>query len=282
VGLTAARNTTIAGNTIYGFIQQFDSVNTVVHDNRIVAPVAAINPITLSMIASTGQLASILPLPAISATDNHLDGQTSPASPSLGAQIGISVTDSANAVITGNDIRNTSFAAISTAGNITGALIARNTIANTSLGITGTLWNNWIGVKVEDNVVSSAEVLFLFLHHFGLRPANWNGRGAPGDTGVYFQSNRFSRNRLITSPNPSGYSASLPIYEFLQGSPPRPGERAPRRSEYFLQGNVFTGNDFSKVRQAPFFNGPILPGMIVDGGGNTCLQPAFPYPLVCQ
>jgi hypothetical protein len=61
-----------------------------------------------------------------------------------------------------------------------------------------------------------------------------------------------------------------------------PGERRPRPSEYYLNNNTFTENNFGYDLPAPFFGTPVTPGKVIDGGGNFCPQPAGPYPLVCH
>jgi hypothetical protein len=50
-----------------------------------------------------------------------------------------------------------------------------------------------------------------------------------------------------------------------------------------LTNNVFRNNDFGHALVAPAFGAPIVPGLVVDGGGNACRDPgSASYPLACR
>ncbi len=286
VSFYAVRSTVFSDNTIFGAFQQHQSTGTSVLSNRFTAPRSTNSPLIPGLILSHGGL-NVQSMPfTLSVESNVIDGQSSPSNTSTGVQTAIGLSDAKEFNVSGNQIRNTILAAIMTSGNIVDSNFSGNTIDNTEYAISGRAWNSWTNVRVAGNHVSNVLGLFVLTRAFGLRPANWDGRGAPSDTGVYFQRNNFSGNRLTPGPQPAEHAATLPIYDLLRGyqTPigPFAGERAAKPSEYFLNNNTFSANDFGRSQKAPFFALPVTPGKIIDGGGNICQHPGAPYPLVCN
>ena len=129
--------------------------------------------------------------------------------------------------------------------------------------------------------------MFRFLRFFGLRPAGFDDlHELRADTAVYFSDNVFDGNRLL---NPSGdfSSSTIGVYSKLgyDGSISGvfPGERPPGPSDFVLTNNVFRNNDFGHLLTAPRFGAPIVPGLVIDGGGNVCNNvDGSAYPLACH
>ena len=61
-----------------------------------------------------------------------------------------------------------------------------------------------------------------------------------------------------------------------------PGERIAQKSDFKLNNNTFTQNDFGRIQPPPYFSAPFTTGEIIDGGGNICASPGANYPLVCN
>jgi hypothetical protein len=141
---------------------------------------------------------------------------------------------------------------------------------------------------ISDNHVEQTGELLAFNRDGGLRAASSDPMTLrPADTAVLFRDNVFERNKYS---NPTGYSywgllesSDIPVYDSLDYVDYPPGDRIPQPSDYLISNNKLTANDFGVDRPAPNFGtNPIVPGMIVDGGGNRCAQPKSAYPLSCS
>jgi parallel beta-helix repeat protein len=272
-------NTRLIRNTINAAFQQFYSSDNLLRFNTATCP-AWTNNLTcpgvfLSALGSNNTM-----------DRNLLDGRGGAATGQNGADDGIVIQDESGDIVSNNTIQNTWDAGIETVGNITNMQISSNSIANvTQAGIGGWYWNSWNNVTVAGNTVSDARYLFILFRIFGLRAQNWDGRGAPADTAVYFQGNSFSRNQFIGSSSPASTSAYIPIYndlDYTGGVSGIPGERAAQKSDFQLNDNIFTRNDFGHFTGAPYFAQPFTAGEVIDGGRNICSTPGPNYPLVCK
>ncbi|HZE70789.1 MAG TPA: right-handed parallel beta-helix repeat-containing protein [Pyrinomonadaceae bacterium] len=275
----SVHNTRIVHNTINAVFQQVYSSGNLLRFNLATCPIWTNNS------SCSGLLISILG--SNNTMDrNEIDGKGSISTGQNGADDGVILSDESGDVVSNNIIRNTWDAGIETVGNITDTEISSNSLTNVGIGgIGGWYWNSWRNVTVTDNTVRGVRFLFYFFRIFGLRPANWDGRGVQADTGVYFQENLFSRNQLIDGSDPASPSAYIPIYDYLNyngGVSGLPGERPAQISDFQLNDNTFTRNDFGHIELAPYFAEPFTVGKIIDGGRNICSNPGANYPLVCH
>ena len=272
-------NTRLQHNTINATFQQSYSSGNLLRFNAMTCPVWTNNlgcaSVLLSFMGSNNTMER-----------NQLDGKGGASTGQNGADDGILLQDESGDILSNNTIRNTWDVGIETLGNITNIQIISNSIANAAIGgIGGWYWNSWSNVAVINNTVSDALFLFYFFRAYGLRPQNWDGRGAPADTAVYFQGNLFSGNQFTDGSSSASTSAYIPIYSYLNynnGVSAIVGERAAKRSDFQLNSNTFTRNDFGHIEAAPYFSGPFTAGEIIDGGGNICSNPGAQYPLVCK
>jgi len=279
VQLEFVNNTRLMRNTINAAFQQLYSSGNLLRLNTVTCPLWTNNSgcagVLLSVLGSNNTMER-----------NELDGKGSASTGQNGADDGIIVQDESGDILSNNKIRNTWDVGIETLGNIANMQIVSNSIANVALGgIGGWYWNSWSNVAVINNTVSHAQYLFRFFRAYGLRPQNWDGRGVPADTAVYFQDNLFSGNEFTDGSFPASASAYIPIYNYLDynnGVSALVGERVAQKSDFHLNSNTFTRNDFGHIEAAPYFSGPFTVGEIIDGGGNICANPGLNYPLVCK
>jgi hypothetical protein len=228
---------------------------------------------------------------------NEIDGKSGVEASQYGngADDGIVIQDESGDVLANNIIRNAWDAGIETSGNIVNTEILSNSIINVPVGIGGWYWNSWRNVSVINNTVDGANMLFQFYRLFGLRPANWWDGVAyqgPADTAVYFEGNLFSGNQFV-NPLPTSRASVINVYNyflyfmqsvFYQGGPIA-GTRIAQPSDFKLNNNTFTRNNFGHNQPPPsFFMSPLdfSAGYIIDGGGNICAPQLSPYPLVCN
>ena len=178
---------------------------------------------------------------------------------------------------------------IETSGVIANATIANNRISNTgTCGIGAWYWNSLSGSTISGNTVEAAPTLFLFFRIFGLRQAGFDSlHELPADSAVLFNDNTFDGNRLVNPYVQAGDDSSIFwLYNQLSysGSVSNiPGERVARPSDFVVKNNTFRNNDFGKALSAPLFGTPVVPGVVIDGGGNVCKNDGGAgYPLVCH
>lgn len=197
---------------------------------------------------------------------------------------GLAIEDEKNLNVFNNSISNFNESAIETRGNNANLVISGNTLANARFGIKGGRYNSLTNLRFANNGVTNAEMMFSFVRQTGLRLAGWDGGTAPADTGVFFRDNVFLGNTLTHPPGiTAGATGIAEVFQNLGYIPGGfvPGERIPLPSEFILTNNTFTGNDF-RAGEPPKFGSPVVPGRIIDGGGNRCVNPPAGYPLVCQ
>ena len=202
---------------------------------------------------------------------------------------GIVIADETGDTISGNTIANVFDCGIETSGVIANAAIANNRISNTGIcGIGGWYWNSLSASTISGNTVEGAPTLFLFFRIFGLRPAGFDSlHELPSDSVVLFNDNTFDGNRLVNPYVQAGVDASIFwLYSNLNYSGSisnTPGERVARPSDFVVKNNTFRNNDFGKALSAPLFGTPVVPGVVIDGGGNICKNDGGAgYPLVCH
>jgi hypothetical protein len=273
ISVDSVNGTSLIGNRIYGSFQQFHSNGNVLQNNTAICPKTEDCPaLFLSILGSNNTI-----------DRNLIDGQGSQSTIPYGADDGIVIQDETGDILSRNTIRNTWDEGIETLGNIVNTKITSNVIANVAYGgIGGWYWNSWKNVTVANNTVSNTRQLFDLYRLCGLRPQNWDGGGAPADTAVYFEGNTFSENKFIGS-QPNLYASYIPIFDYARFAQVCiSGERVPQSSDFVLNNNVFKQNDFGHVQMAPYFAAPIIPGDVIDKGGNICSNPGNPYPLMCN
>jgi hypothetical protein len=219
-------------------------------------------------------------------TNNVIDGSTTfqAGRYAPGADDGVVILDESNDSVSGNTIKNTWDCGIETYGNVANSAFFTNTISNASeAGICGYHYTSFQNNTVHGNTVTSAPYLLWFKREEGLRPANYDGYGAPAETGVYFRNNVFDGNTIAQAL--PGYGAWISFFDgsrYLnyQGALLSAGETAPTPSQFFLTGNSFSNNDFGP--HLAFFGEPMLAGAVIDGGGNLCQWSGYAdYPLAC-
>jgi hypothetical protein len=279
ISFDSVNSTSLTGNRIYGSFQQYHSNGNVLQGNTAICPKSQDCPAVF--ISASGSNNTM--------DRNLIDGQGSRLTVPYGADDGIVIQDETGDILSRNTIRNTWDEGIETVGNIVNTKITSNVIDSVlDGGIGGWYFNSWKNVTVSNNTVSNSEQLFDLYRVCGLRPQNWDGRGAPADTAVYFAGNIFLENKFIAIPSQTTvHSTYIPIfnkldYPYFAQVCGIPGERAAQSSDFILNNNVFRQNDFGHVELAPYFAAPITPGYLIDGGGNICSNPGSPYPLMCN
>ena len=202
---------------------------------------------------------------------------------------GVVIGDESGDVVSGNTISNVFDCGIETSGVIANATISNNNITRTGFcGIGGWYWNSLKASTISGNVATGVPRLFHFFRIFGLRPARFDSlHEMPADAAVYFNDNVFDGNRLVNPSTQATSSSIIRVYDQLDysGSVSSviPGERAPGSSDFILSNNIFRNNDFGHTLLAPDFGAPVVPGLVIDGGGNICnVSGGVPYPLACQ
>lgn len=265
------------------FQQSYGDRNTISR-NRITS--VATNNAGAGLIGSTYGSASRI-------TGNTLDGKAESAG--VGSFYGVVLQDETGAVAEDNVINRASGSGFELSGVIDSATIRRNVVADTPGLVGGSAWLSLFGSVFADNTALRTPVFMMVEHMFGLRPAGFDeAHRRPADTGIYFRDNIFTGNVITDAPTTSGgfyFSVFFPVSEKMEYNGTvgaMPGEQIALPSQIFISNNVFTGNDFGYVSQAPYFGQPLLnTGMVVDGGGNKCRQPdpasnPTNYPLTCN
>jgi hypothetical protein len=279
VYFTSVNNTGLINNTIDAELIQIRSSGNILRSNTLTCPVwmnnATCGGLIYSVLGSNNTM-----------DGNQIDGKGGPSTGQNGADDGILVADESGDILSNNAIRNTWDMGIETVGNIANMQITSNSIASVGVGgIGGWYWNSWSNVTTTNNSVSNAPQLFTLFRIYGLRAQNWDGNGVAGDAAVYFQGNLFSGNRLTNVSVQAMPSAYIPIYNYLNYHNTVsgiPGERIAQKSDFKLNNNTFTQNDFGRIQPPPDFSAPFTTGEIIDGGGNICASPGANYPLVCN
>jgi parallel beta-helix repeat protein len=207
-------------------------------------------------------------------TNNTLDGSWQPLEGNYGADDGIEVSDEHDDTISDNMIANNWDCGIESSGTIANTVFSGNSISSSGVaGIGGWYYLNHSNVTYSHNVIDGAPQAFLFTRIYGLR-AN--------ETAVLFENNQFIANQFKNPYTPGNPAARIPLYDALGfNGIPGPGQTVPTIDQFLLTNNLFADNDFGGS-QGPIFGALLVPGYVIDGGGNICTTPADPgYPLVC-
>ncbi|MDO8594272.1 MAG: hypothetical protein Q7R93_02035, partial [bacterium] len=181
-----------------------------------------------------------------------------------GADDGITFSDQIDLVIERNIISNIWDCGIEGGGDIKQGSIVANSIKNAGLCGIGSWYDSSIETTTfADNLVEDSPRIFQF---------RWV-KAIKEPTTILFKDNIF-RNNKITNPRlnkqSGGYDDDMFNFTGVKG--------------LIATNNIFSGNDFSKQRHAPYMD----PGTLaVDGGTNICkpLGPGFNTsnsPLKCQ
>jgi hypothetical protein len=274
IQVTQSRALTVASNTLFARYAQTYSSGTTITGNSFAATAAA-NLVTSAFGRSTAVL------------NNTLDGGG-------GTTDGVLLMDERDDRVAGNAIQNVSNSGVQVQGELASSTIANNTVANATFGFGGWNWLSFLDNDVTGNTITGSAVPFEFARSCGLRSVGWNGRlGGPGlanaDIGVFFSGNNFDRNSFI-NPSVTGCggirflnNGSYLDYDhtICNGGAP---ETFPLPSQFFLQSNAFSNNDFGAMQclPGPDFGEPAVPGAVLDRGNNACQAgPSTDYPLHC-
>jgi hypothetical protein len=209
---------------------------------------------------------------------NTIDGAYAGGAWQLAADDGVVLTDESDAIVQDNAIANVYDAGIEWVGMLNGAKIRRNTIAHTGYaGFGAWWWASTMNTEFVGNDISDTPRMFRIARYSGLKPT---------ETGVYFTNNRFEANAFHTL-DTTALAGQVFVYDYLEynfASVPGASERAPTKADFHISGNVFINNNFGRSAAGPWFgSSAIVPGMIIDGGGNICRRMlGFPAPLVCN
>jgi parallel beta-helix repeat protein len=205
----------------------------------------------------------------------------------MGLDDGIILTDVSDAILENNTIRNVWDTGIEWLGSLSDSTIRGNYIENTGFsGIGGWYWASASNVQFIKNTFSNVSQMFQIFRYYGLRAAGSDDqKSLPADTEVRFRDNVFDGNVLLATSN-NGASGVMQLFNKLgyTGSVSSlPGERVIPDNAFNIGNNVFRNNDFGAGVVGPGFGeGVVVPGVVVDGGGNKCLNnwPAS-YPIKC-
>jgi parallel beta-helix repeat protein len=266
-------------NTIAGSMQQFYSVGNTVSNNHVTAAAGA-NSVAGTVISNWGIHDRII--------GNSLEGSWTGSGCCNGADDGIILTDNDDAVVENNTINNVWDCGIEWVGTLTRATIRGNRVVNAAnCAVGGWYWASLSDSVIANNTAEKSATLFSIFRVYGLRPAGTDSdHRLPADTAVVFTNNLFEGN-ILKNPSLLAAAGSFPLYSNVgySGLSTLPGERAPGPGDYQLKNNVFRNNQFSTDVEGPGFGtGAVIPGAVVDGGGNICKTPtreAYPYPLKC-
>jgi parallel beta-helix repeat protein len=279
--VSASNGLLVQSNSFYGAYQQDYSSSTIVDGNSLTCTSALCAAVVSMTYGGSNRV-----------SNNQIDG-TVPAHGSqfsFGADDGIVISEEHDDVITGNNIHNTWDCGIETGGTISNSKISWNTISNTTFcGIGGWYWMSLSNSNILRNTISGTSNAFTFFRIYGLRPANWNGQGIAGDTGVFFTGNTFDGN-TFSNGFPNSTSSYVP-FQFgagtyllgYNGATGSPSEVVPSASQFSLLNNRFSNNDFGASAPPAFFGDPAYAGGVIDGGNNVCNRAgtAADYPLAC-
>jgi hypothetical protein len=264
-------------NTITGALQQFYGVGNTVSNNHVTAA-AGEHSVAGTVVSNWGTHDRIL--------GNVLNGGWPGGACCNGADDGIILTDNDDAVVENNTINDVWDCGIEWLGTLTRATIRGNHVVNAAnCAIGGWYWASLSDSVIASNTSEKSATLFSIFRAYGLRPAGSDSEHRlPADTAVVFTNNLFEGN-IFKNPSLLGAAGSFPLYSNLgySGISTLPGERAPGPGDFQLKNNVFRNNQFSTDVEGPGFGtGAVIPGAVVDGGGNKCrTPPGDNYPLKC-
>jgi len=201
--------------------------------------------------------------------------------------------DSNHALVQNNFMKNCFDAGVEWVGQLQNSVIQSNVIVNVGyVAIGGWYWSSVSNVQFLQNLADRSASLFAATRIYGLRPANfdaYNVSSLPADTGVYFRHNLFDGNVMrgtASTGSQTGNSVWMPLYDrmgYAGGLSTLPGEVVPTDSQFDVTDNRFVRNDFGHSYPAFFGSNPPVPGVVVDGGQNTCLTPpGANFPLACK
>lgn len=263
-------------NTIAGALQQWYGTGNTVSNNRIIAPPGKES--VAAVLSHDGVHDRIF--------NNTLDGSFDNSACCNGAHDGIILGDGDDPVVENNTIMNFRDCGIAWEGTMTRATIRGNHITNTSnCAIGGWAWASLSDSVISNNTAEQTTWLFIIMRNYGLRPAGTDfEHRRPADTAAVFKNNLFEGN-VFTKPARQISAGIFPLNGGLSysGVSTLPGERGLTPADFQLSNNVFKNNDFSRdVDGIDFGHGIVIPGAVVDGGGNKCKTPAgLSYPLHC-
>jgi len=281
-------NLVFSNNTIMGVYQQGNSSNNIISNNIITGIPVLNNAALVETLAGVNNQISGNTLNG-GWDRNYINGIPS----AVGASDGIMVGNEIGDTIQNNNIFNTAQDGIDIWGMLANSSITGNNIsyaANT--GIAGFEYISMLGNIISNNTVTQAGNLFSFQREYGLIPAPTAALTQLGaGTAVIFSNNQFINNQLVSSNTNHTFNsvaAFLPVFDYLGylfGGNLGPGGVEPTTSQFQFSNNTFTNNSFGHTVPGPYFGtNPVVPGMIIDGGGNVCLTPTgvASYPLVCN
>jgi parallel beta-helix repeat protein len=285
IAVASSSALTVTGNTFFVPYKQYQTSQSNISNNSF-SCMSGDCTVVVESSQGTGNVLS----------NNTIDGKAGADAAvfSSGSDDGIIINDESSDTVTGNTISNVWDCGIEFTGNIIYGTFSGNTINNASLaGIGGWYWLSLYANTFRGNQVNGAANAFTFMRDRGLRKANWDGRGAAADSGVYFTGNVFDGNSLTNKYTTAyftpawGASIYIPFEESWNAYPleyngaASSAETVPTLSQFVLTGNRFSNNNFGTAYEA-YFGQPEYPGAVIDQGGNTCAKTwRANYPLAC-
>jgi parallel beta-helix repeat protein len=254
-------------NTIAGTLQQWYGVGNTVSNNHFTAS-ADVNSAGM-VISNWGAHDRII--------GNTIDGGWPGGESWIGADDGIILSDNDDAVVENNTINNTWDCGIEWVGTLTRATIRGNHIVNSyNCGIGGWYWASLSDSVIANNTVEKSIRLFMIMRVYGLRPAGTDiEHRLPADTAVAFKNNLFDSNVFVNDYRVSNAATFILDGGLNAGISTLPGERGLTAADFQLSSNVFRNNQFSADSGELWFgSGVVIPGAVVDGGGNKCKMPS--------
>jgi hypothetical protein len=283
VNVAHSTKLTVTSNTLYIPLQVQYSTGTVVSTNTFSCSLSICGSLIAFQSGSSN-----------AAVSNKIDGKAGVDAPihSPGSDDGVLLFDETSDLVQSNTIQNLWDCGLETYGEVASATISKNTITNASTcGIGGWYYLSLSNSTIANNTVNGSGDLFTFWRIYGLRPAGWNGPNSPAETGVYFTNNTFTSNTFTNSYQSTGVESTY--IPFVSGgsylaydggiNSGDVGEVAPTQSQFHLANNTFTKNTFGPPnKNIAFLGDTLVPGAVIDGGGNICGKTAYPnYPLAC-
>ena len=138
---------------------------------------------------------------------------------------------------------------------------------------------------ISNNRISQATSAFFFARSYGLSAAT---QTQPAEEKVRFDNNLFDGNVFSNQALPDSYTSYSVAFAYVFQNmgyagdmSAIPGERMPGPGDFLIENNVFKNNVLEPtLGGAAVFGSPVVPGIVIDDGGNRCPPDAL-APLNC-
>jgi parallel beta-helix repeat protein len=222
--------------------------------------------------------------------ENTIDGRWNGQLSQLGFDDGIIIGDVSDAVLENNTISNVWDSGIEWVGSVNDSIIRDNNVTNAAIAaIGGWYWTSVSNVQFVRNKGTAVGRMFYIFRYYGLRPARSDEQASlPAETEVRFRDNVFDGNLVIPKTGFSQQASTIAVFNKMNYTDSLSnivGERVIPDSAFNIGNNVFRNNDFGGANALPpdFGSFDVVPGVVIDGGGNKCVNGWGPtYPLTCH